>query len=196
MSAKRKGTRSLGIIGIIGLATYVFLSTGTGFGAEKKGEGNNRPIVTTADTLELDNKNRIATFTGTVVARQEQPGKDPIVIECDKMVIHYTGEPEKKAAPVSSKTSEKKDALHQGQVEKIVASGRVRVVQGKDVATGETAVFYNADQKIILTGKAEFWQGKNLVKGEEITVWIKENRSLVTSKGKNRVKAVIHQEEK
>lgn len=157
-------------------------------------EEEKRPIVTTADRLELDNKNRVATFTGTVVARQEQPGKDPLVIECDKLVIYYSGEGEKK--PANSKNSEKKDLLEQGRVEKIVASGRVKVVRGKEVATGETAVFYNADQRIVLSGKAEFWQGKNLVKGEEITVWIKEDRSLVTGKGSGRVKAVIHQEEK
>jgi lipopolysaccharide export system protein LptA len=48
----------------------------------------------------------------------------------------------------------------------------------------------------VLTGNPKVWQGKNLVKGEEITVWIRENRSQVTSKGPNRVQAVIHQEEK
>ena len=77
-----------------------------------------------------------------------------------------------------------------------MATGQVKIIQGKDVATGETATFYNADQRIVLTGNPKVWQGQNLVKGEEITVWIKENRSLVTSKGANRVQAVIHQEEK
>jgi len=193
-----KKRRNIGQVCWLGLIVFGLIGLWTqGGGAaakEKAAEEEKRPIVTTADKLELDNKNRVATFSGTVVARQDQPGKDPLIIECDKLVVYYSGEGEKKPAP--AKGGEKKDLLDQGWVEKIVASGRVKVVRGKEVATGETAVFYNAEQRIVLTGKAEFWQGKNLVKGDEITVWIKEDRSLVTSKGSGRVKAVIHQEEK
>ncbi len=161
----------------------------------KEGSEPPKPIVTTADTLELDQKNRVAVFSGSVVTRQEQPGQEPLVIECDKLIIYYTGDPMQKTGSGKAKAPEKKETA-QDKVEKIVASGKVRVVQGKDVATAEKATFYNAEQRIVLSGKAEFWQGKNLVKGEEITVWLKENRSRVTSKGTGRVKAVIHQEEK
>jgi len=167
-----------------------------GFGKNKDSSDPPRPIVTTADTLELDNKNKIATFSGNVVAKQEQQGKEPIIIYCNKMVIYSIEETGKKPSPSSSKESGKKNLTQQNQVDKIVASGQVKILQGKDVATGETAVFYNADQKIVLSGNPKVWQGKNLIKGEEITVWIKENRSLVTSKGSNRVQAVIYQEEK
>jgi lipopolysaccharide export system protein LptA len=181
----------------------VFIFIGSGFWGPTGVQGKNkepleadRPIITTADTLELDNKNKTATFTGNVVAKQEQKGKEPFIIYCEKMVIYSTEESGKKSSPSQSKGNEKKNFNQQNQVDKIVATGQVKVVQGKNVATGETAVFYNADQRIILSGKAEFWQGKNLIKGEEITVWLKEDRSLVTSKGSNRVRAVIYQEEK
>jgi lipopolysaccharide export system protein LptA len=180
-----------------------FLLTGSGVWGAAGAQGKNkdasepeRPIVTTADTLELDNKNKTATFTGNVVAKQEQKGKDPLIIYCDKMVIYSSGEAGKKPSTAQNKGNEKKSLKEQNQVDKIVATGQVKIHNGKDRATGETAVFYHADQRIILSGKAEFWQGKNLVKGEEITVWIKEDRALVTSKGSDRVRAVIYQEEK
>jgi lipopolysaccharide export system protein LptA len=180
-----------------------FIFIGSGFwgpigalGKDKDSSEADHPIITTADTLELDNKNKTATFTGNVEAKQEQKGKPPLIINCDKMVIYSSEEGGKKPSPSQSKGNEKKNLNQQNQVDKIVASGHVKVVQGKNVATGETAVFTNADQRIILSGKAEFWQGKNLVKGEEITVWIKEDKALVTSKGSNRVRAVIYQEEK
>ncbi|MCU0579727.1 MAG: lipopolysaccharide transport periplasmic protein LptA, partial [Desulfobacterota bacterium] len=96
----------------------------------------------------------------------------------------------------ASRVPDKKPAQQNNKIDKIIATGQVKIVQGEDVATGDTATFYNEDQKIILSGNPKVWQGKNLVKGEEITVWIKENRSLVTSKGANRVQAVIHQDEK
>jgi lipopolysaccharide export system protein LptA len=163
-------------------------------GDNKESSDVNRPIITEANTLELDNKNKTATFKGNVVAKQEQKGKEPLFIYCDKMVIYSSEESEKKPSPPKSKGNEKKNMTQ--QVDKIVATGQVRIYNDKDRATGETAVFYNADQRIILSGKAEFWQGKNLIKGEEITVWIKEDRALVTSKGSNRVRAVIYQEEK
>ena len=180
-----------------------FILIGSGFwgptgvhGKTIESSDNKNPIITTADTLELDNKNKTATFTGNVVAKQEQKGKEPIIIHCDKMVIYSSEESGKKPSPSQSKGNEGKNLNQQNQVDKIVATGQVKVVQGKNVATGESAVFTNVDQRIVLSGKAEFWQGKNLIKGEEITVWIKEDRALVTSKGSNRVRAVIYQEEK
>ncbi len=66
-----------------------FILIGSGFWGPTGVQGKNtessdadHPIITTADTLELDNKNKTATFTGNVVARQEQKGKDPIIIYC------------------------------------------------------------------------------------------------------------------
>lgn len=160
---------------------------------EKPVLGSSNPIVVTSDTLEADNKAKIATFAGSVVAKQVQE-RGTLLIYCDKLIVHYLDEPEKKGGTVPK--GEKKAATQQNKIDKIIATGQVKIVQGEDVATGETATFYNDDQKIILSGNPKVWQGKNLLKGEEITVWIRENRSLVTSKGANRVQAVIHQEEK
>lgn len=183
------------LLGCILIASGIWMPTGV-HGKNTESSDADHPIITTADTLELDNKNKTATFTGNVVAKQEQKEKDPIIIYCNKMVIYSSEESGKKPSPPPSKGNEKKSPNQQNKVDKIVATGQVKVVQGKDVATGESAVFTNVDQRIVLSGKAEFWQGKNLIKGEEITVWIKEDRALVTSKGSNRVRAVIYQEEK
>ncbi len=183
------------VLGFI-LFGSVFLKPMGVYGKNEGSSAANRPIITEADTLELDNKNKTATFKGNVVAKQEQQGKDPILIYCKKMVIYSSEETGKKPSSSKSKGTEKNSLTQQNQVDKIVATGQVKVVQGKNVATGETAVFTNADQRIVLSGKAEFWQGKNLIKGEEITVWLKEDRALVTSKGSDRVRAVIYEEEK
>jgi lipopolysaccharide export system protein LptA len=181
---------------IIGFLESGFFGPQWGLGKNNDSSEPSRPIVTTADTLELDNKNKIATFSGNVMSKQEQQGKEPLIIYCDKMVIYSVEDTGKKPSPLPSKEGEKKNAVQQNQVDKIVASGQVKILQGNDRATGEMAVFYNTDQRIVLSGNPKVWQGKNLVKGEEITFWIKENRSLVTSKGSNRVQAVIYQEEK
>lgn len=181
---------------IIGFILPGFFLPGLLNGKDKDPVENSRPIVITSDTLEVDNKDKLATFSGNVISRQEQKGKEAIIIYCDKMVVHYTEDTGKKPSSPQANRGEKKNITEQNRVEKIVATGQVKIVQGKDVATGETAVYYNSEQRIVLSGNPKVWQGKNLIKGEEITVWIKENRSLVTSKGSNRVQAVIHQEEK
>jgi lipopolysaccharide export system protein LptA len=161
---------------------------------EKPLGGSKHPVVITADTLDADNKAKIATFSGKVVAKQLQE-KETLYIYSDKLMVYYTDDTEKKPA-AASKSEKKEGVSQQSKIDKIIATGQVKIVQGEDVATGENATFFNAEQKIVLTGNPKVWQGKNLVKGEEITVWIRENRSQVTSKGSNRVQAVIHQEEK
>ena len=179
------------LAGMLGVPFFHSPAWGAG---EKPVGGSKHPVVVTSDTLDADNKAKIATFSGTVVAKQLQE-KETLYIYCDKLIVYYTDDTEKK--PGAAPKSEKKEGVaQQSKIDKIIATGQVKIVQGEDVATGENATFYNAEQKIVLTGNPKVWQGKNLVKGEEITVWIRENRSQVTSKGPNRVQAVIHQEEK
>jgi lipopolysaccharide export system protein LptA len=173
-----------------------FFGLGVAQGKEKDLLDSKSPIVITSDSLEVDNKNKMATFSGNVVAKQDQQGKEPIFIYCDAMSVYYAEEAGKKPSVSQKNKGEKKELTEQNRVEKIVANGQVKILQGKDVATGDTATFYNSDQRIVLSGNPKVWQGKNLIKGDEITVWIKENRSRVTSKGPTRVQAVIHQEEK
>jgi len=193
MAVLRKSLLFFMTIGVVGSG---FFGPQWGFGKNKEISEPSRPIVTTADTLELDNKNKIATFSGNVVSKQEQQGKDPLIIYCNKLVIYSVEDTAKKPSPSSSKGSEKTPLVQQNQVDKIVASGQVKIHLGNDRATGETAIFYNADQRIVLSGNPKVWQGKNLIKGEEITYWIKEDRALVTSKGANKAQAVLYQEEK
>jgi lipopolysaccharide export system protein LptA len=179
------------LAGLLGAPSFHTPAWGAG---ENPVGGSKHPVVVTSDTLDADNKAKIATFSGTVVAKQLQE-KETLYIYCDKLTVYYTDDSEKK--PGAATKSEKKEGLsQQSKIDKIIASGKVKIVQGEDVATGDNATFYNTEQKIVLTGDPKVWQGKNLVKGEEITVWIRENRSQVTSKGPNRVQAVIHQEEK
>jgi lipopolysaccharide export system protein LptA len=184
------------VVMTLGFGWSGLFGPGWATGKDKDFFEGSRNIVITSDTLEADNKNKMATFSGTVVAKQDQPGKDPITIYCEKMVVYYIEESSEKSPSAPADKGEKKKIAEQGRVDKIVASGEVKIVRGKDVATGETATYYNTEQRIVLSGHPRVWQGKNLVKGEEITVWLKENRSLVTGKGSNRVQAVIHQEEK
>jgi lipopolysaccharide export system protein LptA len=71
------------------------------------------------------------------------------------------------------------------ELTQIVAEGAVRIVQLGRRATGERAVFHNAEKKIVLTGRPVIRQGKNTVIGEKITIfidrdWVEVERADVT----------------
>ena len=134
------------------------------------------PLVITSDTLEIDNEKKSVTFTGNVTAK-----KDDWVIHCIKMILLYS-----EAAAGSAAESEKM------QVEKIVATGDVRVLRsGGGEAAAQEAVYYQADEKIILTGKPVVRQGEDFVEGSKITLFLQDNRSIVEGSEKEKVRAVI-----
>ncbi|NIS62892.1 MAG: lipopolysaccharide transport periplasmic protein LptA [Proteobacteria bacterium] len=131
----------------------------------KKGLGfdlreSSQPIRIKSDGLEWDYKGHVVTFKGNVIANQED-----VTLYSDRMVAYY-----------DETTNE---------VIQIVAEGAVRIVQLDRRATGEKAVFHNAEKKIVLTGRPVVRQGKNVVIGEKITIlidrdWVEVERADVT----------------
>ncbi len=133
-------------------------------------------IVVNSDSLEVDNKRKIVTFSGNVNATRED-----FTINCDKMSLHYhdTGEAQGKA------DSEMK-------IDRIVATGKVKISRADGgSATADKAIYYQKDEKVVLTGKPVVKQGQDLVQGAKITLFLKENRSIVEGGQGSKVKAVI-----
>lgn len=129
-----------------------------GFGFDLR--ESSQPIRIKSDGLEWDYKGHVVTFRGNVIANQED-----VTLYSDRMVIYY-----------DETTSE---------VTQIVAEGGVRIVQLDRRATGEKAVFHNAEKKIVLTGRPVVRQGKNVMIGEKITIlidrnWVEVERADVT----------------
>jgi len=141
--------------------------------AQKTGQG---PMVIHSKTLEADDKKRIVIFTGDVEGK-----RDDFTVYCQKMVVHY------QKSPAKDGTEEVAT-----QIEKIVASGNVKIVRAEGgVATGQEAVYYQQDEKLVLTGKPVVKQDESSVEGDRITLYLKENRSVVESSSEKKVRAVI-----
>lgn len=128
------------------------------------------PIDITADRLDVDEQSGTAVFTGQVVVTQGD-----MTVYADKLIVRRDQKTE--------------------QVEKIEASGGVRVVQQDRIATAQQAVFFQLEEKLILNGDAKIRQGQNMVSGEEIVFFLKDNRSLVKSGEDGRVRAVFFPEQ-
>jgi len=140
-------------------------------GQTQKGEnpGSEHPLRITSQQLEADNKNMVIIFRGSVVARQGD-----MTIYADVTQVYY----------------EKREEGN--EVREIVATGNVKIQEGDRLATGQRAVFINAEQKIILTGQPKIWQGKDMVSGEKIIVLLREDKSFIESGPGQRVEVVFY----
>ncbi len=130
-----------------------------------------QPIHIKANELLSDSKSKTATFIGKVVARQ-----DDISIYADRLVVHY--------------------AEQGGEVDKVEASGNVRIVQQNRIATAGHAVYSNREGKITLSVNPRVYQGKDVVSGTVITYLLDEEKSVVKGGPEGRVEVLIYPKDK
>ncbi|MDR1045832.1 MAG: lipopolysaccharide transport periplasmic protein LptA [Candidatus Adiutrix sp.] len=153
------------------------------------GGGRNRgPIAISSDRVETDDRSGVVTFIGAVVARQAE-----MTITCDLMKVYYSpGEAagrEGGASPFEGGQGR--------QIQRVEGEGSVKVVDGDRLAVADRAVYLaqNVPRRIVLTGQARVWQGGNSVAGHEVVYDLDNGRSLVTSRQRERVRAVYQQAE-
>jgi len=149
--------------------SFLFL-TGLAFGspsAPSLPERSDNPIYIKSDQLLTDTKNRTATFSGKVTARQGD-----LALYADRMVVHYAAEG--------------------GDVERVECSGNIRIIQKNRIGTAGKAVYDNRQGKIVLTENPKVYQGEDMISGSEITYFLADQRSIVTGAPNTRVEAVIH----
>lgn len=143
---------------------------------EKKSKDNSEsPIVIKADSLEMNDTQKIVIFTGNVDAKEKD-----FVINCEKMVLYYKDLPTDQASETG-----------QVNIDKIIATGKVKIMRpGGGLATAEKALYYRTDEKVVLTGNPRVKQGDDFVQGSKITLYLRENRSVVEGSKSDKVKAV------
>jgi lipopolysaccharide export system protein LptA len=143
---------------------------------EKKSKKTNEaPIVINADSLEMDDQQKIVIFKGNVNAKEQD-----FVIDCEKMVLHY-----------KDQSTGQKSETSQINIDKIIATGKVIITRpGGGLATAEKALYYPVEEKVVLTGKPKVQQGNDFVQGSKITLFLKESRSVVESTKGDKVRAV------
>jgi lipopolysaccharide export system protein LptA len=129
------------------------------------------PVTISADRMEADDVAKSLIFIGHAVAKQGD-----ITIYGDRLTIH--------------------SAVGGGDVERIVAEGNVRIVQGERTATGGKAEYFRAEERIVMTGSPRVSEGQNAVQGHEIVLLLRENRSVVKGGQDGRVNAIFTPQEK
>lgn len=127
------------------------------------------PITVKSNEMTSDTKGKTAAFSGKVVAKQGD-----ITIFSDRLVVSYGDKNE--------------------SVEKIEATGNVRIVQQDRTGFADQAVYESNNGRIVLTGTPRVVQGSDSISGKVITYYVDDERSDVSSGGdpKARVEAVIN----
>lgn len=121
---------------------------------------SDQPVQISADSLEILQPNKTATFSGNVQAVQ---GK--VTLNAAQMTVHY------KEATGGA----------QGAVSRIDATGGVFLATPGETARGGSAV-YNLDaKKVVLNSNVVLTRGQNVLKGARLEYSFATGRSIITS---------------
>ncbi len=138
---------------------------------------SDKPIEITADSLEVIQPQRTATFKGNVKAVQGN-----VVLNADAMTVHYREQDERKQAGLDNAVS------------RIVATGKVFLSTPGETASGAKGIYDVDAKKVYLSDNVVLTRGENVLKGSKLVYDFAKGQSVVTAGGQEdggRVKAVF-----
>lgn len=153
-----------------------------GFATNRK-----EPVQIDAASLEVRDKDKVATFSGNVRVVQGDT-----TMRCQSLLVFYEGDG--KAAPGAMKSATPGPGGQQS-ISRLEARGGVVVTQKDQTATGDTGLFDMRANTITLLGNVVVSQGTNVLRGERLLVDMTTGVSRVDSgaKSKGRVEMLIQQ---
>jgi lipopolysaccharide export system protein LptA len=156
-------------------------------------QDQDQPVQIEAATLEVRDKNKMATFSGNV-----QVVQGDTTMKCASLVVFYgqeMGIAEGSPRPSPTKTS---PGMPQGaqNIRRIEARGGVTVVTKDQNASGDLGVYDLKAKTITLSGNVTVTQGQNVMHGERVVVDMATGNARVESgsgpnNGGGRVRALI-----
>lgn len=142
-------------------------------------EADDQPILIEADQLISNNEEKWAEFIGNVKVTQAD-----MVIDSDKLRIYYRGE----LLEGEKESGENEDAL-----EKIVASGNVKIKSPEYTAVSDVVEYDAKLLTITMIGdNSKVISGKNSITGSKIILYRQDNRIKVLGNQKKRVEATFY----
>jgi lipopolysaccharide export system protein LptA len=124
----------------------------TGAQSTKDMLDSDQPIEINADSLEVQQNQRLAVFRGNVDATQGR-----IKLRADELRVHYA-DAEQGAAGVS------------GSIRRIDAVGNVLIWSPTETAQGDLGVYEVARKVITLTGQVVLTRGQNVLRGQRLVM--------------------------
>lgn len=110
-----------------------------------------KPFEISADSLEVQQDENIATFAGNVDARQGN-----MRLKADRLMVHYRGD---KSGEASTSA-----------ISRIDASGSVFIASGRETAQGEAGVYDVENGLVTLTRNVVLTRGENVIRGDRLVL--------------------------
>jgi lipopolysaccharide export system protein LptA len=132
-----------------------------------------QPVKIRAASLEVRDKDKVATFSGDVQVIQGDTE-----LRCKNLIVYYEG-----GSLKDSMQGEKKGPAGQpqGQIRRMEAKGGVVVSQKDQVATGDSGVFDMRTNTVTLIGNVVVTKGEDVLKGQRLVVDLTNGVSRVES---------------
>jgi lipopolysaccharide export system protein LptA len=150
----------------------------------KAGADHTVSTTITAKKMTVKNQDSQAVFEGAVVLT-----RGSLLVYSDRMVVMFrTQDPpaidiqkghEAIRGSIPSRGPEAVPAVSNRSVNRIEATGRVRIEKDSGSATCDKAIYYHDGDKIVLTGDPVAWDKGTRVSGKQITMFLAEDRSVV-----------------
>jgi lipopolysaccharide export system protein LptA len=143
-------------------------------------QNQDKPVHIDAATLEVRDKDKVATFSGSVHVTQGDTD-----MRCKSLVVFYEQDDDA-AAKEKTKTMQAADPGPGGQqrIKRLEARGGVVVTQKEQTATGDLGIFDMKTNTVTLTGNVVMTQKQNVLRGDRLVVDLTSGVSRVES-GKN-----------
>jgi lipopolysaccharide export system protein LptA len=166
------------VLSLAGAPLYAQPSKGPPNALQGFSQNRDQPVQIEATTLEVRDKDKVATFSGDVHVTQGDTN-----LRCKALVVFYEQD---------DATADKGKGLKaaspgpggQQRIKRLEARGGVVVTQKEQIATGETGVFDMKTNTVTLHGKVVMTQGQNVLRGDHLVVDLTSGVSRVES-GKN-----------
>lgn len=143
-------------------------------------QNRDQPVHIDAATLEVRDKDKVATFSGNVHVRQGDTD-----MRCQSLVVFYDQDDDKNAKGKGKPMQQAAPGPGGNQkIKKLEARGGVVVTQKEQTATGDLGIFDMPSNTVTLTGNVVMTQGQNVLRGDKLIVDLANGVSRVES-GKN-----------
>ena len=126
-------------------------------------QNRDKPIKITSASLEVRDKDKMATFAGDVHLVQGDT-----TLRSKTLVVFY--DDDASAKPGAPSTAGQGGPQQNQQIKRVEAKGNVIVVQKDQTATGESGIFDMKANTVTLVGNVVIAQGPNVLKGDTLSV--------------------------
>jgi lipopolysaccharide export system protein LptA len=142
-------------------------------------QNRDQPVHIEAATLEVRDKDKVATFSGDVRVQQGDTN-----MRCKSLVVYYEQDSAGDKSGGKPMTAATPGPGGNQQIKRLEAHGGVVVTQKQQTATGDKGIFDMKANTVTLTGNVVMTQGKNVLRGERLVVNLTSGVSRVDGSGR------------